>query len=729
MIKDFTPRLYQETILATCAQKNTLVVLPTGLGKTNIFLMLAAQRLSQFPKSKILLLGPTRPLIDQYFEVFRKHFDIDESDMAVFTGHVAPATRKELWEKSRIVFSTPQGLENDIISKRISLDDVSLLGFDEAHKAVKEYSYVWIAKHYYTNAKYPRILALTASPGSDLEKISEVCKNLFIEDIESRTEVDPDVKPYVKDIDIKWEYVYLSENLMRIRAYLINCLRERLRKIKGYGFLRTADANAISRRDLISLQGQIQGKIAGGEADPSSWSAISLTAESMKVQHALELLESQGLTALLKYMEKMNADSASTKVKAVKNLVADINFKSSLYLVRKLHEEGVEHPKLEKIKRIIKEELKKDRKIMIFNQFRDNAKKIVDTVNEVDAAHARLFVGQMKKGETGLSQKKQKEMLEGFRNGEFNVLVSTSVGEEGLDIPSVDLVIFYEPVPSAIRTVQRRGRTGRQEKGRVIMLVTKGTRDEAYRWSSHHKEKRMFRTLEGLKRRLNLESVKQVQTKLVTEDVKIYVDDREKGGNIIRTIMDMGIDVELKRLETADYQLSRRVGVEYKTRKDFVNSIIDGRLLVQLQDLKRNYERPIVMVEGTDDIYSIRNIHPNAIRGMISTITVSYGIPIVYTKDQNETASMLAIIAKREHESGSRDYSAHGSKKPLSVKELQEYIVASLPGVGSTLARPLLEKFRTVRKIFKADEAELKEVELIGEKKAKSISEVLDKEY
>ena len=180
MIKNFEPRLYQQTIFATCAEKNTLVVLPTGMGKTNIFLMLASLRLKQYPNSKILFIGPTRPLIDQYKEVFKKHFEIDESKLVVFTGFVKPEKRAELWKDAKIIFSTPQGLENDIISRRINLEEVSLLGFDEAHKAVKNYSYVWIAKQYNKLARFPRIIALTASPGSDVEHISEVCKNLFI---------------------------------------------------------------------------------------------------------------------------------------------------------------------------------------------------------------------------------------------------------------------------------------------------------------------------------------------------------------------------------------------------------------------------------------------------------------------------------------------------------------------------------------------------------------------
>ncbi|HLD96739.1 MAG TPA: DEAD/DEAH box helicase, partial [Candidatus Nanoarchaeia archaeon] len=209
MIKGFTPRLYQETILATAATKNTLVVLPTGLGKTNIFLMLAAHRLKTYPNSKILLIGPTKPLIDQYRDVFSKHFEIPEEKMTVLTGMVAAEKRAGLWEKSAVIFSTPQGLENDLLAGKISLEDVTLLGFDEAHRGVKEYSYVWIAKQYIKTARFPRVLALTASPGSDIEKISEVCKNLFIEEIEVRTEADPDVKPYVQEISVEWVNVDL----------------------------------------------------------------------------------------------------------------------------------------------------------------------------------------------------------------------------------------------------------------------------------------------------------------------------------------------------------------------------------------------------------------------------------------------------------------------------------------------------------------------------------------
>jgi ERCC4-related helicase len=197
MIRGFEPRLYQQTILDTAVKKNVLVVLPTGLGKTNIAVLLAANRLTNYPDSKILILAPTRPLCDQHVSSMRKNLAVEEEEVQLFTGMISPAKRAELWKKSRIIVSTPQGLENDIISEKISLKEVSLLVFDEAHRAVGDYSYAFIAKQYHRKAEHPRILGLTASPGSDQEKIKEVCKNLFIEEIEIRSYDDPDVQPYM----------------------------------------------------------------------------------------------------------------------------------------------------------------------------------------------------------------------------------------------------------------------------------------------------------------------------------------------------------------------------------------------------------------------------------------------------------------------------------------------------------------------------------------------------
>ena len=131
-------------------------------------------------------------------------------------------------------------------------------------------------------------------------------------------------------------------------------------------------------------------------------------------------------------------------------------------------------------------------KFIIFSEIRHTASLIVEKLDKVNGAKPVRFVGQgSREGDKGMTQKQQKAILDQFRNGDYNILVATSVGEEGLDIPSTDAVIFYEPVSSAIRLIQRRGRTGRNRPGEVFIFVTLGSRDEAALWSSRGKEQQM----------------------------------------------------------------------------------------------------------------------------------------------------------------------------------------------------------------------------------------------
>ncbi len=731
MLNGFEPRLYQETILSNCVDKNTLVVLPTGMGKTAVAMMLAVQRLKQFPKSKIIFLAPTKPLAQQQLRYFNQHVD---TPSVLFTGSVAPKKRELLWKDAQLIFSTPQGLVNDVVSNRIDLKDVSLLVVDEAHRAVGDYDYVFLAKQFNKKARFPKILALTASPGSDLEKIEEVCKNLFIESVEIRTDTDPDVKPYIKDIDVRFVKVDLPKDFLQIKHFLENCIKSKLSEMEKFGFARKG--MMINKRDFLALQSRLHGMMASGNRDFPVLKSVSLMAEAMKTQHALELLETQGITPLYKYLCKLVTESRSAKTKAIKNLVADLHFKSAYIKTEKLFNDKIEHPKLGKLKELIKKEADENLnvKIILFTQFRDTAVKIKQELEEISGVFPAVFVGQAKKSGTGLTQKEQIETIELFKDGVFNVLIATSVAEEGLDIPKVDLVVFYEPIPSAIRQIQRRGRTGRQEKGRVIVLMAKNTRDEGYRWSAHYKEKRMYKILEDLRNNLNKKFEKQPNNlnKYINckQELKVFADFREKGNHIVKELCDNNIVVKLEALDSADYILSSRVGVEVKTVPDFVNSIVDGRLLSQLKSLKQKFERPIIIIEGEENLFTIRNVHPNAIRGMIATIAVSYGIPIVQTKDFKETTAFLVAIAKREQEKiGDKDFSPHFDKKVLCLKEQQEYIVSALPSVGPTAAKELLKHFKSVKNIVNASEEDLKKVNKIGPKIAKALKDVFEGEY
>ena len=476
--------------------------------------------------------------------------------------------------------------------------------------------------------------------------------------------------------------------------------------------------------------------------------SMSILAEIIKIGHAVELLETQGLEPLKQYMDKLQHEASLGKTKAAQNVVKDINFRSAYMKLESAA--GIEHPKLIELKSIIEEELDKsftennDKKIIIFSQYRDSGTKITNMINEM-GFKAKLFVGQAKKKDTGLSQKKQKEMLEQFSNSEFNVLVSSSVGEEGLDIPQVDLVVFYEPVPSAIRKIQRSGRTGRLEKGRIIMLITKDTMDEVYYHVARNKEKRMYRAIDNIKNdsKFNMPdktpdkpktstlhdySEKAVSAQVLeTPSFKIIADYREKGSNVLKEIINQDVTLQLEKLAIGDFLLSSKVIVEYKTVHDFVDSILDGRLLSQLKELKK-YEKPLLIIEGIEDIYSVRRVHPNAIRGMLITITVSYGIPLIQTKTHKETAELLMMIAKKEQLNEKTDVTYHFAK-PLSLKEQQEYFISALPNIGMGGARPLLKHFKTVKDIVNASEDELKEVDLIGPKKSKTLKELFDTEW
>ncbi len=735
-IKNFTPRLYQETIFSSCSQLNSLVVLPTGMGKTNIFLMLAAHRLSLFPGYKILLLGPTRPLIEQYMLVFKKYLEIDEGRMSIFTGHVQPKRRAELWKQSTLIFSTPQGLENDIVEKRINLKEVCLMGIDEAHRTVGDYAYVFVVKRYNQLADFPLTIGLTASPGSDMEKIEEVCTNLFVENIEIRTDQDTDVKPYVKEIKMEWNKVSLPIELQQLQKLIKNMINERISRLKEEGMIKKTDVNFVSRTEILSLQAQLRGRAANGEKDYVVWNSISILAEVMKLFHGLELLESQGINSLYKYIDSIFKDSFTTKTKATLNISKDIMFKEILMKTEGMVKRGLKHPKMNELIRVVREEINKNKnaKLLIFNQFRDNVHEIALNLKGIENARPSEFIGQAKKKGVGMSQKDQKALIEKFSNGEFNIVIATSIGEEGLDIPKVDTVIFYEPIPSAIRSIQRRGRTGRLEKGKVIILVTKDTRDEAYRWSAHHKEVRMYRNLETIKSKLEIKKgglglKKYLPPQIEEEKVVIHVDHREKANRVIKELLELDVDVNLKPIEYSDYALSKRVGVEFKTVDDFVNSIIDGRLMSQVKGLKRNFERPIIIIEGETDIYSVRNMHPNAIRGMISNIIVSYGVPLLQTKNPKETAAIMKIIAKREQFGETKDFEMHFEKKRGSLKEKIEYIVSSIPGVGINTAKDLLKKFSSIKSISNAKEDKLKQASKVGDKTAKTIREVFDSDY
>jgi len=732
-IKDFTPRLYQETIFNTAISKNTLVVLPTGLGKTAIALMLAVHRLNLYPDSKIVFFAPTKPLADQHLQTFKDLIELPEEEFVLFTGSTKPEKRQELWKKARFIFSTPQGFENDIISARLSFDNVSLAIFDESHRAVKDYSYVYLASEYFKQSNYPRILALTASPGSKLETVNEVIEKLFIEAIEFRKTTDLDVSKYIQDTSVEQLKVSLPDEIEKLRKYLMDCFNSKLNAVKKLGLI-SGSINSYGITNILALQSVLFAKMRE-EKDFKIMKAISLLAEAGKIQHAVELVETQTIYALYEYLKKLEQESKTAKSKAIKNLVMDNNFKAAKLRAQKLIENNIEHPKIKKLQTLTKlyTEANPGSKVIIFTQFRNNAMRIKEYLDK-NNLESELFFGQAKKNGVGHSQKLQKQIIKDFKDNKFHVLIATSVAEEGLDIPSVDLVVFYETIPSAIRTVQRRGRTGRHRKGRIITLITRNTRDESFRWVSHFKEKRMYDLITQAKRKFALRVNNSVQTefkkkdKKILSNIKIFADYREKGSAVLKELLAQNISLRLDSLDIGDFLLSERTIVEFKNVEDFVNSIIDKRIFDQAVKLKKSYENKILIIQGQEDIYSVRRIHPNAIRGVLASLLLDFGISVIKTSDYKETAALLIALAKREQDENKRAMIKHSSK-PLTTKEQQEFIVSSFPGIGNTLNKPLLKHFHSIKNIVNADEKEMKEVELIGKIKAKKLFELFNAGY
>ncbi|NHJ48468.1 MAG: DEAD/DEAH box helicase [Asgard group archaeon] len=496
-------RIYQQTIFAESLKGNTLTVLPTGLGKTIILALLTAKRMEQYPDSFILIMAPTKPLVEQHLKTFRDVFNIFEEDIIMLTGSTSPEKRAKLWKQAQIIITTPQIVENDLISNKLSLKKCSLLGVDEAHRAVGDYAYVYVAKQYAKKAAHPLILGITASPGSDQEKIQEVCSNLSIQHVETRLESSKDVKPYVQKTDVEWIHIELPEKFKRIKTLLERSLVDKLKKLKELGWINSAAAN-VKRRDLLKLPPQISKQFDQTDDVSQVYLALGLTGSSIRLTHALELLETQGITSLKAYFDKMRKEAKSSK--ASRNLFSLLNeaaLISSYDVAEQILSEGDEHPKIPAMLEIVTNTITEspDSRVLVFTQYRDSARKLAELLNNVESINASRFVGQASKADDkGFSQKKQLEVMQQFRDGEFNCLVATSVGEEGLDVSECDLVVFYDCVPSAIRNIQRRGRTGRKREGKVVVLITKGTRDEGYFWAARHKERRMKQNLREIQK-------------------------------------------------------------------------------------------------------------------------------------------------------------------------------------------------------------------------------------
>jgi ERCC4-related helicase len=453
-------REYQINLANQAIKENCLVVLPTGLGKTTVALQVIAEYLSK-NTGGILFLAPTRVLAHQHYEFLKNNLKID--DVALITGEDLVPKRKKLWINS-VICATPEITKNDLDRQLVSPEQFSLLIVDEAHRTIGDYAYSGIAERFRnTNV---RIVGMTATLPSEKDKATEILQTLRISSIAQRTEDSPDVKPYVQHTETQWISVDLPLEMKEIQSYLKVSLDSRYQELKKMG-LNLSDNKSLSQllrvREFVIRQNR--------RAAKPLFTAIRIT-------HALNVFESHGVTSFLRFCER----TQEKKGVGIKDLFEnDLNFAKAIRLAKTAQTKGIEHSKIVKLKEILETI---SGKALVFTSYRDSVEIIHQKLIEMGIA-AGFLIG--KAGETGLKQKKQIETVQKFRDGEYKVLIATRVGEEGLDISEVNLVVFFDNVPSSIRYIQRKGRTGRKSLGKLIVLIAKDTMDETYYWIGKRK--------------------------------------------------------------------------------------------------------------------------------------------------------------------------------------------------------------------------------------------------
>lgn len=775
------PRRYQLSLFRSASRKNTLLVLPTGLGKTVVALLLAADVLERARgrprgpvRTAVLFVAPTKPLVEQHLNFFlaalsgaRAHGEAGEEPVvAQMTGEVPPAERELLWREADIVVATPQVIRNDLAHGRYGFGALRLLIIDEAHRATGDYPYVFLAQRFREEAgDGARVLGLTASPGGNARDILAVCQTLGIDQVDVRDEKDPDVAPYVHEVAVNWIDVDLPTDFKVIAAKLRRVLDREVRKLQEAGVVRRG--NYVSTADILKAREAISRKIAQEppERRGKVWALSSVQAKAMKINHALEYIETQGREVFLAYMDRLAGESkAKAGSAASRSLIKDADFLEAYALAKA---SKAAHPKVEAAATLVRRSLESDpeARIILFAHFRETGEVLTKRLEAVDGCRPVRFVGQATKGEDeGLSQKEQVALIQQFSKGTYNVLVATSVAEEGLDIPEVDHVIFYEPVPSEIRTIQRRGRTGRRREGRVEVLVAKKTRDEAYRRASAARESTMREELRKLRDQMRL-PIDVLEAPGGTAPTKIdeflqeppsgggpgeapepprgsapggggfaviAVDDRELRSPVADLLRAAGAPVKPGRMAVGDYVVGDRVGVERKTRADFAASLADGRLFRQAQELADQYPRAVLILEG-DPAEAPPGVSPAAVEGAVAALLVDFQVAVFPTGTPDGTADLLLALARRE--AGRRPAAPvppaakRPGKGPVELEARQRFVLEGIPGVSTELARRLLRQFGSIRALAQASVDDIAQVDGLGRVTAEKVYDVLRAPY
>lgn len=527
-------RDYQFSIVKNGLFNNTLVALPTGLGKTFIAATVMLNYFRWTKTAKIIFVAPTKPLAAQQVEACMNVAGIPRSQATLLTGEISPALREGEWDKRRLFFMTPQTLQNDLSKGYADPKAVVLLVIDEAHRATGDYAYVKVVEFIRRFNPSFRILALTATPGSTVEGVQAVIDSLGISTVEIRMEESIDIRQYVHSREVYQVILEPSDEMLQVQDLFSKALRPLCNKL--------AQANKWVARDPMSMtvmglrESARQWSLgAGKHANPGTkFMMIAIFTIMQSLAHAIKLLNFHGIAPFYHKMLDFRSETEEKGAKGSKykrQILEDANFQEMMDTIAKWQRlDGfVGHPKLSYLcenllNHFMDAGQESNTRAIVFSEYRDSAEEIVRILNKhKPMIEATIFVGQAdSKRSEGMKQKQQIETIEKFRTGQFNVLVATSIGEEGLDIGQVDLIVCYDASASPIRMLQRMGRTGRKRAGNITLLLMKGREEEQSRKAKDNYEKMQKFICEGT--RFNFRD--DLSSRIIPRDIRPQVDMR-----------------------------------------------------------------------------------------------------------------------------------------------------------------------------------------------------------
>lgn len=490
-------RGYQLRSLERILSFSSLMVMPTGFGKTAVEWMAMAEYLRN-GSEKIVLIAPTTGLVDQQRTMAVERLNVSEEHIVTYTGETPPDKREALWADATVVLATPQVIRNDAMNGIIDLAEVDLLIMDEAHHATGNHAYAQVGQLYQRANPKGRVLAATASPGSTLRNINEVRTNLNAQNLDLSKRDEALLKAYDVDMKIHTHAVDLPPALEVLITPLRTHFNDEVSHLQRLGFMPTKEY--IGTNDIERAQQSASRAIQ--QRDMRGYDAARRVADLRRIHILINLLQTQGTNVAQAFLNRAEEEGRNGR-KTNRMLALPVVHQLRLAL----NDTDELHPKSSIVETLVKQEIaaKPEGKVLIFTEYRDSVERIVDILQQHEGLHPDAFIGQSSRGsQKGMTQKQQLAQLNRFRSGEINILVATSVGEEGLDVPAADLVVLYEPVPSAVRAIQRRGRTARQRAGSVHVLIAKNTRDAYVHRASERQEENMHRLMTRLVRQKQL---------------------------------------------------------------------------------------------------------------------------------------------------------------------------------------------------------------------------------